>query len=81
MLPPGNPPAGWSKIGSHITWKYFDGDGWVKDRAQAAEVIKPGVGEGSLVWNAGLKLWMYTTFNELSETIEALFRAAGGTMV
>jgi len=54
-------------------WEYFDGNGWVADQAQAAEVIRPGVGEGSLVWNAGLRLWMYTTLNELSEAIELRF--------
>jgi hypothetical protein len=54
----------------NAAWEYFDGDSWVADRAQAAEVIKPGVGEGSLAWNAGLGQWMYTTLNELSAAIE-----------
>ncbi|MDB5538438.1 MAG: hypothetical protein JWQ89_165 [Devosia sp.] len=54
-------------------WEYFDGAGWVPDQAQAAEVIKPGAGEGSLVWNAGIGRWMYTTLNELSEAIELRF--------
>jgi hypothetical protein len=58
------------KVLDNAAWEYFDGKNWVADRAQAAEVIKPGVGEGSLVWNAGLKQWMYTTLNELSETLE-----------
>ncbi len=57
----------------NAAWEYFDGTGWVADRAQAAEIIKPGVGEGSLVWNAGLGRWMYATLNELSETIELRF--------
>lgn len=51
-------------------WEYFDGEGWSPDRARAAEIITPGVGEGSLVWNGGLGQWMYTTLNELSATIE-----------
>jgi hypothetical protein len=51
-------------------WEYFDGQGWSPRRADAAEIIKPGVGEGSLAWNAGLGKWMYTTLNELSATIE-----------
>ena len=54
-------------------WEYFDGKGWVPDQAQAAEVIKPSAGEGSLVWNPGIGLWMYTTLNELSEAIELRF--------
>jgi len=54
-------------------WEYFDGNVWVKDRAQAVEIIRPGVGEGSLVWNPGLKRWMFTTLNELSATIELRF--------
>lgn len=54
-------------------WEYFDGADWSPDRAQAAEIIKPGVGEGSLVWNEGLGLWMYTTLNELSAAIELRF--------
>ena len=61
-------PAG--KVLDNSAWEYFDGSGWVADRAQAAEVIKPGVGEGSLTWNGGLKRWMYTTLNELSEKLE-----------
>ena len=54
-------------------WEYFDGAGWVSDQAQAAEVIRPGVGEGSLVWNPGIGRWMYSTLNELSEAIELRF--------
>lgn len=57
-------------IMDNAAWEYFDGTGWVTDRAQAAELIRPGVGEGSLAWNAGLGRWMYTTLNELSQTIE-----------
>jgi hypothetical protein len=51
-------------------WEYFDGAGWSPERADAAEIIRPGAGEGSLAWNAGLGKWMYTTLNELSATIE-----------
>lgn len=54
-------------------WEYFDGEGWSPDPAQAVEIIRPGVGEGSLVWNEGLNQWMYTTLNELSEAIELRF--------
>ena len=51
-------------------WEYFDGESWSADRADAAEIIRPGAGEGSLAWNAGLGKWMYTTLNELSAQIE-----------
>lgn len=61
------------KVLDTSAWEYFDGSAWDYDPAQATEVIRPGVGEGSLVWNAGLKLWMYTTLNELSEAIELRF--------
>lgn len=59
-----------SEVLDPAAWEYFNGEGWSADRAQAAEIIRPGVGEGSLVWNAGLGQWMYTTLNELSESIE-----------
>jgi len=58
------------KIVDDQAWQYFDGNDWTSDRARAAEIIKPGVGEGSLAWNAGLQKWMFTTLDELSETIE-----------
>ena len=61
-------PAG--SILDNAAWEYFDGENWSANRADAAEIIKPGVGEGSLAWNAGLGKWMYTTLNELSAQIE-----------
>jgi hypothetical protein len=54
-------------------WEYWDGAAWSKDRAQAAEIIKPGVGEGSLVWNADIGRWMYAALNELSSALELRF--------
>ena len=54
-------------------WEYWDGSGWTVDRAEAAEVIKPGVGEGSLVWNDGIGKWMYATLNELALALELRF--------
>ena len=54
----------------NAAWEYFDGADWSSNRADAAEIIKPGAGEGSLAWNAGLGKWMYTTLNELSAQIE-----------
>lgn len=63
--------------GSHLletkAWEYWDGAAWTRDRAQAAEIIKPGVGEGTLVWNAGIGRWMYATLNELSWALELRF--------
>lgn len=67
------------KVLDNAAWEYWDGAAWVADRAQAAEVIKPGVGEGSLVWNEGIGKWMYTTLNELGLALEIRFadRAEG----
>ena len=61
------------KVQDNAAWEYWDGAAWVADRAQAAEVIKPGVGEGSLVWNQGIGKWMYTTLNELALQLEIRF--------
>ena len=61
------------KVTDNAAWEYWDGAAWVADRAQAAEVIKPGVGEGSLVWNPGIGKWMYTTLNELALALEIRF--------
>ena len=54
-------------------WEYFDGRRWSSTRNDAAEVIKPPVGEGSLVWNAGLKRWMYSYLNEDARALELRF--------
>lgn len=64
----GRVPA--DRLMDNVAWEYFDGEAWVSYRAEAVEVIKPGVGEGSLAWNAGLGQWMYTTLNELTGRIE-----------
>jgi hypothetical protein len=61
------------KVLDNTAWEYWDGAAWAADRAQAAEVIKPGVGEGSLVWNEGIGKWMYTTLNELALALEIRF--------
>jgi hypothetical protein len=61
------------KLQQTAAWEYWDGEAWSNDRAQAAEIIKPGVGEGSLVWNAGIKRWMYATLNVLSSALELRF--------
>jgi len=58
------------KLTDNAAWEYFDGEAWVADRAQAAEVIKPGVGEGSLAWNAALGRWMFTSLDEGAAAIE-----------
>jgi Domain of unknown function (DUF4185) len=54
-------------------WEYWDGAAWTKERAQAVEVIKPGVGEGSLVWNAGIGRWMFASGNASANAIELRF--------
>lgn len=54
-------------------WEYWNGAGWTRDRAQAAEVIRPGVGEGSLVWNEDIGRWMFATTNQISWALEIRF--------
>jgi hypothetical protein len=54
-------------------WEYWDGAAWTKDRAQAAEVIKPGVAMPSLAWNAGIGRWMLTSLNGFTSMIELRF--------
>lgn len=54
-------------------WEYWDGAAWTRDRGRAVEVIRPGAGEGSLVWNADIGRWMYATTNDLSWALELRF--------
>jgi hypothetical protein len=61
------------KLQETAAWEYWDGDAWVSERAAAVEIIKPGIGEGSLAWNVGIGKWMYTTLNELTPAIEIRF--------
>lgn len=58
------------KLLDDSAWEYFDGRRWSKVRNDAAEVIKPPVGEGSLLWNPGIKRWMYTYLNEDARALE-----------
>ncbi len=51
-------------------WEYYTGAGWSGERSNAIEVILPPVGEGSLMWNAGLGRWLYSYLNESSAAIE-----------
>lgn len=51
-------------------WEYYTGTGWSEERNDAAEVIKPPVGEGSLLWNPGLERWMYSYLNEDTHALE-----------
>jgi hypothetical protein len=54
-------------------WQYWTGVDWSGDPHDAAEVIPPIAGEGSLVFNAGLGKWMYTTLNQNAEAIQLHF--------
>jgi len=58
-----------------VAWQYYDGTGWVADPEAATDVVPPIAGEGSLVWNAGLGKWMYSTLNQDAEAIQ--LRLAG----
>ncbi len=58
------------KLLDNSAWEYFDGKRWSKTRNDAVEVIKPPVGEGSLIWNEGVKRWMYTYLNEDAAALE-----------
>lgn len=60
----------------HAAWEYFDGEDWSPDRKAAVEVIPPIAGEGSLVFNAGLGKWMYTTLNQDAGAIQLHFADA-----
>ena len=73
----GRAPAG--RLLDNSAWEYFDGRRWSKTRNDAAEVIRPPVGEGSLVWNVGIRRWMYSYLNEDAHAIELrLARAPWG---
>lgn len=54
-------------------WEYFDGHAWSPSQDKAVAVIPPIAGEGSLVFNAGLGKWMYTTLNQDAEAIQLHF--------
>lgn len=51
-------------------WQYFTGSGWSPARSAAVEVVLPPVGEGSLMWNAGLQRWLFAYLNEASAALE-----------
>jgi hypothetical protein len=51
-------------------WEYYTGNGWSAEQNDAAEVIKPPVGEASILWDAGLKRWLYTYLNEDNDSLE-----------
>jgi hypothetical protein len=61
------------KVQDTAAWEYWDGTAWTAERARAVEVILPGVGEASLVWNAGIGRWMHATVNEVSKAVELRF--------
>jgi hypothetical protein len=56
-------------------WEYFAGTDhgkarWKPAQSDAMEVIPAPVGEGSILWNPGLKRWIYTYLNESTASIE-----------
>jgi Domain of unknown function (DUF4185) len=52
-------------------WEYFRGDyGWTTDATDAIEIVPAPVGEGSILWNPGIRRWMYTYLNEKTTSIE-----------
>ena len=51
-------------------WQYYTGKGWSAERDVAVEVIKPAVGEGSILWNSFLKRWLYAYLNENTTALE-----------
>jgi hypothetical protein len=52
-------------------WEYFAGDRrWAAHPGDAIEIIPAPVGEGSMVWNPGIRRWMYTYLNEKTASIE-----------
>jgi len=52
-------------------WEYFSRDhGWTANPRDAIEIIPAPVGEGSILWNPGIRRWMYTYLNEKTASIE-----------
>jgi len=52
-------------------WEYFSADQrWTTDPQSAIEIIPAPVGEGSILWNPGIRRWMYTYLNEKTASIE-----------
>jgi hypothetical protein len=52
-------------------WEFFGADHrWTADPKEAIEIIPSPVGEGSILWNAGIGRWIYTYLNEHTASIE-----------
>jgi hypothetical protein len=52
-------------------WEYFGGDRrWTANPGAAIEIIPAPVGEGSIIWNQGIRRWMYSYLNEKTASIE-----------
>lgn len=52
-------------------WEYFSGDQrWTAAPKDAIEIIPAPVGEGSILWNPGIRRWIYTYLNEKTASIE-----------
>lgn len=39
-------------------WRYWDGQDWVRDEADAVQLVPPSVGELSVAWNAHHQQWL-----------------------
>ena len=46
-------------------WRYWDGDGWQPDEAEAVQVVPPPVGELSVAWNAHHRTWLMMYLDDL----------------
>jgi hypothetical protein len=52
-------------------WEYFSRDHqWTANPRDAIEIIPAPIGEGSILWNPGIRRWMYTYLNEKTASIE-----------
>jgi hypothetical protein len=52
-------------------WEYFsDNHPWTTDPSGASEIVPAPVGEGSILWDPGIKRWIYTYLNEKTASIE-----------
>jgi hypothetical protein len=51
------------------TWRYWDGEGWSADEADAVQVVPPTVGELSVAWNPYHQQWIMMYLDDLRRGI------------